>query len=87
MFLFEFDKSLLKLMDAHISQFIIDNDYKPSTGFDNFYEMNKKVIETEIERLINHDKDKDIYAKIKKTYNKYKHIKTKQLGKHKINNK
>lgn len=66
------DKSLLKLMDAHISQFIIDNNYKPSTGFDNFYEINKKVIETEIERLINHDKDKDIYAKIKKTYkNRY----------------
>jgi len=72
------DKSLLKLMDAHISQFIIDIDYKPSTGFDNFYEINKKVIECEIERLINldkdkdKDKDKDIYAKIKKTYkNRY----------------
>ena len=65
-------KSVLDAIDEHIKS----TDYKPSTGFDAFCDLNRKLVEDEIIKL-NADEDNletldDVRKKIKKTYkNRY----------------
>ena len=65
-------KSVLDAIDEHIK----NADYKPSTGFDAFCDLNRKLVEDEIIKLNvgedNLDSLEDVRKKIKKTYkNRY----------------
>jgi len=66
-------KELLETMDAHISRGLVNDDYKPSEGFNNFCINNVDSLKTEVARLLENDIDSDeIMNKIKKTYkNRY----------------
>ncbi len=74
-------KSVLDAIDEHIK----NTDYKPSTGFDAFCDLNRKLVEDEIIRLNegedNLDTLDDVRKKIKKTYkNRYFLIFGKKIG-------
>lgn len=61
-------------IDNHIKDCIENKDYKPSSGFENYYKSNEELLNREIQRLQEHFNlnENDIYLKIKKTYkNRY----------------
>ena len=68
-------KELLESIDNHIYESIKNPDYKPSHGYNDFYEKNIKIIENEIQNWVISGQlnEKEIMiAKIKKTYkNRY----------------
>ncbi len=68
-------RELLESMDNHIYKSIKNPDYKPSNGYNDFYEENTEMIETEIEnwKAAGQMNEKEMMvAKIKKTYkNRY----------------
>ena len=68
------NKELLDSMDDHIKSKIIDPDYKPSDGFDEFCKNNIELLKEEVKTLCNNGftDSNEIKQKIKKTYkNRY----------------
>ena len=68
------NKELLDSMDEHIKSKIIDPDYKPSDGFDEFCKNNIELLKEEVKTLCNNGftDSNEIKQKIKKTYkNRY----------------
>ena len=68
------NKELLDSMDEHIKSKIIDPDYKPSDGFDEFCKNNIELLKEEVKTLCNNcfTDSNEIKQKIKKTYkNRY----------------
>jgi hypothetical protein len=67
-------KDLLDSMDNHIKSNIIDKNYKPSVGFDEFCKDNIELLREEVNILIKNGftDSEEIKRKIKKTYkNRY----------------
>lgn len=68
-------RNLLESIDIHIYESIKNPDYKPSNGYNDFYEKNTETIENEIESWALNgqlNQKEDMIAKIKKTYkNRY----------------
>lgn len=74
------DKKLLEMINMDISDNLLTNDdFKPSTGYDNFYShYYDRMIKREINRIMEeHDmQEEDVENKIKKTYkNRYFNLK------------
>ncbi len=68
------NKEFLDAMDNHIKSKIIDPDYKPSDGFDEFCKINVELLKEEVKTLCNNGftDSNEIKQKIKKTYkNRY----------------
>jgi hypothetical protein len=68
------NKELLDAMDDHIKSKIIDPDYKPSDGFDEFCKINIELLKEEVQTLCSNGftDSNEIKQKIKKTYkNRY----------------
>lgn len=68
-------RELLESIDKHIYENIKKPDYKPSDGYNDFYEQNIEIINNEIANWTNMgqlNQKEDMIAKIKKTYkNRY----------------
>jgi hypothetical protein len=66
-------KPLLKAMDDHIEQSILDPYYQPKTGFVQFCKANENLLNETMVKIINSGiKNEAILEKIKKTYkNRY----------------
>ena len=67
-------KEFIQLIDNHIQQNIKNEDYKPSSGFDDFCKNNINILQEEITKLYNvgFSDSIEIKNKIKKTYkNRY----------------
>lgn len=68
------DKNFLQKMDEHIRNGLLQENFKPSEGFDEFCNQNVDLLKEEVKKLYKSGmKDpKDIKQKIKKTYkNRY----------------
>lgn len=68
------NKDLLDSMDEHIKTNIVNDDYKPSDGFDEFCKQNIELLKQEVQNLCNSGitDSNEIKQKIKKTYkNRY----------------
>jgi len=68
------EKDLLKHMDDHIKTHYTDDDYKPSSGFDDFCVNNVELLKEKVGLLYKNGLDdaEEIKNKIKKTYkNRY----------------
>jgi len=67
-------KEMNESIDTHIVRNMVNDDYKPSTGFQNFCANNTDILKVEISRLMaqNMKDSGQIQEKIKKTYkNRY----------------
>jgi len=67
-------KEMNESIDTHIVRNMVNDDYKPSTGFNNFCANNTDILKAEIARLMaqNMKDSGQIQEKIKKTYkNRY----------------
>jgi len=67
-------KELLEMMDNHIKNNIFNDNYKPSSGFDDFCKNNIELLKEEVNILIQQGftQPDEIKRKIKKTYkNRY----------------
>lgn len=67
-------KNLLETMDKHIRMSIINEEYKPSNGFDDFCKKNKEILKEEVNILCKNGltNSNEIKNKIRKTYkNRY----------------
>jgi hypothetical protein len=64
------NKELLESMDNHIKNNILDKNYKPSDGFEDFCKNNVELLKKEVNILIQYGftNSDDIKKKIKKTY-------------------
>jgi hypothetical protein len=68
---------LLKAMDTHIELHSLDKEYQPKTGFVDFCNSNKNVLQCAIQEIIQKEFTdiKEIHTKVKKTYkNRYFNI-------------
>ncbi len=67
------NSDIIEQMDNHITTNIKSIDYSPANGYSNFCQSNRELLREEITRLLEYGlTDKDISAKIKKTYkNRY----------------
>ena len=67
-------KEMIEAINTHIVRNMVNDDYKPSTGFNNFCTNNTDILKAEIARLMaqNMKDPGQIQEKIKKTYkNRY----------------
>ena len=67
-------RDMLEAMDQHIYMGLINDNFKPADGFDDFCAGHKELLKVEIEKMVSSGLTtlKDVQMKVKKTYkNRY----------------
>jgi len=83
------DTDIIDAMDEHIISKINENNFKPSTGYDNFCKEHYKILAVVIKQLCQDNPEisaSDISIKIKKTYKNRYFIKTQNQLNKEVNN-